>query len=154
LVSSLQLLQASSLRSRNSGSDPNDPNGRGRGRRGGGFGMGTLLYDSIYLASDELLSKQQGRKAIIVLTYSADHGSQHSLLQAIETAQRADTIVYSIYFSGMEGGQQRRMGGMGGGGGRRGGGYPGGGYPGGGGGWPGSGGGWPGGSGGGRYPGG
>jgi len=115
--------------------------GGGRGRRGGGFGGGTLLYDSIFLASDEVLRKQPGRKAIVVLTDGVDHGSKMSLERAIESAQRADTMVYSIYFAGQEGGDYHR--GMNGpwGGGRRGGG------------WPGGGGGWPGGGGGG-YPGG
>jgi VWFA-related protein len=118
--------------------------GGGRGGHGGHhFGnKGTLLYDSIFLASDELMSKQQGRKAIVLLTDGVDHGSKESIDQAIESAQRADAIVYSIYFPGEEGGGFGH-GGMGGGGGHHGG--WGGGWPGGGGGWPGSGGGWPGG---------
>lgn len=104
----------------------------GHGRHGGGPGGGTLLYDSIYLAGDELLQKQHGRKAIVVLTDGVDHGSKMSLERAIETAQRADTMVYSIYFEGQEGGDHHL--GMGGGwGGHRRGGWPGGGYPGGGG---------------------
>ena len=131
---------------RNTGSSGGGNSGGGRGRHGGGFGGGTLLYDSIFLASDEVLQKQQGRKALVVLTDGVDHGSKMSIERAIESAQRADTIVYSIYFAGREGGDYR--GGSGGpwGGGRRGGGwpgggggYPGGGYPGGGGGYPGGG---------------
>lgn len=124
--------------SREDNSSGGNSSGRG-GRRGGGFGAGTLLYDSIFLASDEVLQKQQGRKAIIVLTDGVDHGSKMSLESAIETAQRANTIVYSIYYKGEEPGD-RRFGASGpwggGGGGRRGGGWPGGG-----GGWPGGGGG-------------
>src|SRR5437588_196597 len=44
------------------------------GRRRGGWGgaAGTLLYDSVFLASDELMSKQQGRKALILLTDGVD----------------------------------------------------------------------------------
>ena len=72
-----------------------NPRGTGGGRRGGG----TLLYDAVYLASDELMSKQKGRKALIILSDGVDHGSKETLAQAIETAQRADTIVYSILFS-------------------------------------------------------
>src|SRR5580700_9358527 len=64
--------------------------GRGRGSRGGG----TLLYDAVFLASDELMSKQQGRKALIVLSDGVDHGSKETLAEAIATAQRADTIIY------------------------------------------------------------
>ena len=104
---------------------------------------GTLLYDAIYLASDELMSKQHGRKALIVLSDGVDRGSRESLASAIETAQKANTMVYSIYFKGEEsqqgsghrgfggrvgggiGGGGIGGGGMGGGGmGRRGGGYP------------------------------
>jgi VWFA-related protein len=114
--------------------------GGGGGYPGGGHshhhGAGTLLYDSVYLASDELMQKQHGRKAIVLLTDGVDIGSKMSLDRAIESAQRADTVVYSILFSdpdayGGNGGWGG--GGMGGGGGPwgrhgGGGGYPGG-YP-------------------------
>jgi VWFA-related protein len=73
--------------------------GRGSGHRGGG----TLLYDAVYLASEELMSKQQGRKALIILSDGVDHGSKETLVSAIETAQRADTVVYSILFKDDEG---------------------------------------------------
>ncbi len=103
LVSALQGLQESTSDYSQSGGG--SAGGRsGRGRRGGGPGGGTLLYDSIFLASDEVMQKQQGRKAIIVLTDGVDHGSKVSLDRAIETAQRANTIIYSIYFEGQEGG--------------------------------------------------
>jgi hypothetical protein len=112
---------------------------------------GTLLYDAIYLASNELMKKQSGRKALIILSDGVDRGSQESLENALEAAQRADTVVYSILFTdphhGEGGGFGHPGGGMG---------YPGGGWPRGGGGWPGGGGGWPGGGGhrgGGRGPG-
>jgi len=107
------------------------PGGGGRypGARGGG--RGTLLYDAALLASDELMSKQKGRKAVIVLSDGVDRGSRESLGQAIESAQRADTLVYSIYFADTEeyplappggfGGYGRRRGGFGGGGPQR---YP------------------------------
>jgi VWFA-related protein len=71
----------------------------GSGRSHGHGGGGTLLYDSIYLASNELMKKQQGRKALIILTDGVDHGSKESLNTAIAFAQRADTAVYSILFA-------------------------------------------------------
>jgi VWFA-related protein len=107
-------------------------------------GGGTKLYDAIFLACDEITKKQKGRKAIVVLTDGEDRGSQETVNSAIESAQKAETVVYTIYI----GGHEDHDNGFNNGGGR--GGYPGGGYPGGrypGGGYPG--GGYPGGS---RYP--
>jgi VWFA-related protein len=107
------------------------PGGRGRGGYPGGGGQrqggGTDLYDAVMLASDELLKKQQGRKAIIVLTDGVDTGSKVPLSTAIEAAQRADTLVYGILFEDSEGyggGRGVSLGGMG----RRGRGMPGGGF--------------------------
>ncbi|MEO8371494.1 MAG: VWA domain-containing protein [Candidatus Solibacter sp.] len=91
------------------------PGGRGRGGRGGPVpnnggggrrGGGTVLYDAVMLASDELMRKQSGRKALIVLSDGVDTGSKVSLSAAVEAAQRADTLVYSILFEdpGMNGG--------------------------------------------------
>ena len=98
--------------------------GGSRGSYGGG---GTLLYDAVYLASNDEMKKQQGRKALIILSDGVDNGSKESLVTAIESAQRTDTVVYSILFSdeaaygspgdfGGMGGMGRRggMGGMGG----------------------------------------
>jgi VWFA-related protein len=74
--------------------------GRGRGRGGGGRGRGggTDLYDAVFLGADEIMKKQHGRKALIVLSDGVDTGSKLSLFSAIESAQRADTLVYSILF--------------------------------------------------------
>jgi VWFA-related protein len=102
--------------------------GRGSGRHGGyGGGGGTLLYDAIFLAGDEdeLMKKQKGRKAVIVLSDGVDRGSKIGLESAIAAAQRADTVVYSILFREEEhhdfGGFEHHggMGGRHGGGGQR-----------------------------------
>ena len=111
-------------------SDDDNNNSGGVRHRGGG----TVLYDALFLASDELMSKQTGRKALIILSDGGDNGSKESLVKSIEAAQRADTIIYAIYFKGEQPQQNYPQH-------NRGGGYPGGGYP---------GGGYPG----GRYPGG
>jgi len=68
--------------------------GSGQRHRGGG----TLLYDAVYLASNDMMEKMQGRKALIILSDGVDHGSKESLPTAIESAQRANTVVYSILF--------------------------------------------------------
>jgi VWFA-related protein len=118
------------------------PGGGGRRYPGGGGGGrygGTKLYDAILLASDDLMSKQKGRKAVVLLTDGVDNGSRTTLSGSIAAAQRSNTLVYSILFKGSEPNQY--PGGFGGPMGRRrgmgypGGGYPGGGYPGGGGGY-------------------
>jgi hypothetical protein len=57
---------------------------------------GTLLYDAIYLASDEKLSKEVGRKAMIILTDGEDQGSKLKIKDAIEAAQKADSICYVL----------------------------------------------------------
>jgi VWFA-related protein len=101
-------------------------------------GAGTKLYDAIFLACDEIAKKQTGRKAIVVLTDGEDRGSQETLNSAIESAQKAETVVYTIYIGGHEDHDNQynpgmgRNGGYPGGGGYPGSRYPGGGYPGGG----------------------
>jgi len=144
LQAGLELLQTPQLE-RNSGgsSDPQSVPGSGNGQPQMHRGAGTLLYDAIFLASNELMKKQQGRKALIVLSDGDDRGSKESLQSAIEAAERADTVVYSILFADKNQ-ENNGFGHQGGGMGRHGGGWPGGGFPGGG---PGGGG-----RGGGRYP--
>jgi len=57
---------------------------------------GTLLYDAVSLASHDKMSEQVDRKAMILLTDGQDYGSQYSLRDAVEAAQKADTIVYVL----------------------------------------------------------
>lgn len=63
------------------------------------YGSGTLLYDAVRTASIQTMRKQQGRKALIVLTDGVDEGSSISLTDAIESAQSAGAQVYCILFS-------------------------------------------------------
>jgi len=137
LADGLRLLQVSAPERDRSGPGgggyPGDNDGSpGSGRGGHMHHGGTLLYDAVFLASDELMQKQSGRKALVVLTDGVDHGSKTTLDRAIESAQRANTLVYSIFFAGEEpyhsqGGWPGGRGGMNGPWGRPGG-YPGG-YP-------------------------
>ena len=57
---------------------------------------GTLLYDAVYLSSHDMLSKETGRKAMILLTDGQDEGSRLKIQDAIEAAQKADAIVYVL----------------------------------------------------------
>ena len=62
------------------------------------------------------MSKQTGRKALIILSDGGDRNSKETLVKSIEAAQRADTIIYAIYFKGEEphrnNNQQRGRGGF------------------------------------------
>jgi VWFA-related protein len=133
LQAGLELLQAPQLERHGGGSsDPQSSPGSGNGQPQMHRGAGTLLYDAIFLASNELMKKQQGRKALIVLSDGDDRGSKESLQSAIEAAQRANTVVYSILFADNHQ-DNSGFGHQGDGMGRHGGGWPGGGFPGGGG---------------------
>ncbi len=57
---------------------------------------GTLLYDAIFLAADEKLKSEVGRKAMIILTDGEDQGSRESIKSAIEAAQKSDSMVYVL----------------------------------------------------------
>lgn len=60
---------------------------------------GTALYDAVYLASQDTLKNEAGRKALVLLTNGQDEGSRESLKSAIEAAQKADAIVYVLLIS-------------------------------------------------------
>jgi len=57
---------------------------------------GTVLYDAVYLSSHDMLAKEVGRKAMVLLTDGEDEGSKLKIKDAIEAAQRADAIVYVL----------------------------------------------------------
>lgn len=57
---------------------------------------GTLLYDAVYLAAHDELAHEVGRKAMILLTDGEDQGSQMKLRDAVEYAQKSDSIVYVL----------------------------------------------------------
>ena len=63
-------------------------------------GGGTALYDAIYKACREKLSRDRGdrpvRRAIIVVSDGEDNQSEVSRALAVETAQRAEVIIYAI----------------------------------------------------------
>ena len=95
---------------------PGGGGGRRRGGNPGGQGQaqqhrgGTKLYDAICLACTDEFGAKSGRKALVLITDGNDRGSYYSLDQAIENAQRADTIVYSLYYADTERGGYGRYG--------------------------------------------
>jgi VWFA-related protein len=61
-----------------------------------GTPKGTLLYDAVYLASNEKLTQESGRKAMILLTDGEDEGSNRKIQDAIAAAQKSNVLVYVI----------------------------------------------------------
>ena len=82
----------------------NTAGGGGGGIPGAGGGTipsigapkGTVLYDAVYLASNEKMNQESGRKAMILLTDGEDEGSSHRIQEAIAAAQKSNVIVYTI----------------------------------------------------------
>jgi len=83
----------------------NSPSGnRAAGIPGAGGGTipsigkpkGTLLYDAIYLAANQKMSQETGRKAIILLTDGEDAGSRTKIDGAIAAAEKSNVMVYAI----------------------------------------------------------
>ena len=67
--------------------------------------LGTNFYDAVYLASREKLASEAGRKALVILTDAEDNGSKVNLQDAIEAAQRTDTVVHILLIAA-DGGDQ------------------------------------------------
>jgi VWFA-related protein len=59
---------------------------------------GTVLYDAVYLAAHDMLASESGRKTIVLITDGEDEGSKLNIKDAIESAQKADVIIYSILY--------------------------------------------------------
>lgn len=103
------------------GGGPGGWGGQGRHR---GMHGGTAFFDAVYLGSHDLMASQTGRKALIMLTDGEDNASKISMDEAIDSAQRADTLTYSVriaddepqFTRGFGGPGMGRHGGYGGGG--------------------------------------
>jgi VWFA-related protein len=88
----------------------NTAGGGGGGIPGAGGGTvpsigapkGTILYDAVYLASNEKLNQETGRKAMILLTDGDDEGSAHKIQEAISAAQKSNVIVYVILIADVQ----------------------------------------------------
>jgi VWFA-related protein len=59
---------------------------------------GTVMYDAVYLAAKDKLSSEVGRKVIVLITDGMDMGSRVKLDEAVMAAQKADAVIYSIYY--------------------------------------------------------
>jgi len=74
---------------------------------------GTALYDAIYLACGEKLNTEAGRKAIVIVTDAQDEGSKVRIEEAIEAAQRTDTVIHILLVAdpqfGTNGGAAKKL---------------------------------------------
>jgi Ca-activated chloride channel family protein len=61
--------------------------------------LGTAFYDSIYYSVTEKLAKAEGRKAILMFSDGEDNSSSRNMMEAIEAAQTANVIVYTIRYT-------------------------------------------------------
>ena len=68
------------------------PSERGRA------GIGTVLFDSVFLSADEVIPLEAQRTALVIISDGVDFGSMVSLEEAIQTVHRADSIVYAIRY--------------------------------------------------------
>ena len=60
---------------------------------------GTVLYDAVYLAAEDMLKGEVGRKVIAVISDGFDVGSRVTIDRAVEAAQKSDVIIYGIYYA-------------------------------------------------------
>lgn len=59
-------------------------------------GNSTSLYDAVFLAADEKLKHEVGRKVMVIVADGDDNTSKISREEAIEAAQKNDIIIYGI----------------------------------------------------------
>jgi VWFA-related protein len=87
--SAAQIRRAINKASINTGTGSGSVTGNGQAR-------GTLLFDAVYLAANDKLRQEAGRKILVILTDGGDQGSQETLKTSIEAAQKSNAIVYVI----------------------------------------------------------
>jgi VWFA-related protein len=61
---------------------------------------GTSLYDAVFLAADEKLSRETGRKAIVLLSDGDDTTSEFNLSKAMIAVQKSNAVLYAISNAG------------------------------------------------------
>jgi len=61
---------------------------------------GTALFDAIYVTATQKLKPAAGdRKALILFSDGEDNSSAHDLMDAIEAAQSADSLIYTVRYT-------------------------------------------------------
>lgn len=60
--------------------------------------IGTAMYDGIFLAADEMLKPQVGRKAVVLIGDGNDYGSRIDDDEAIAAAHKSDVVIYAVRY--------------------------------------------------------
>jgi VWFA-related protein len=63
-------------------------------------GTGTSLYDAVYLAAEDKLSREVGKKAIVLISDGEDTTSTYTSGKAMIAAHRNNVVIYAISNSG------------------------------------------------------
>jgi VWFA-related protein len=71
-------------------------------------GGNTSLYDAVYLASEEKLKGEAGRKIIVILSDGEDTASKTGMDEAIKVAQKNDVLIYGLGIRSMNYGSDFR----------------------------------------------
>lgn len=61
--------------------------------------LGTAFYDAIYYSVSEKLTKESGRRALLVFSDGEDNSSAYDMMSAIEAAQNENVTIYSIRYT-------------------------------------------------------
>jgi len=61
--------------------------------------LGTAFYDSIFYSVVEKLANEKGRRALLIFSDGEDNSSSHDMMTAIETAQAANVILFSLRYT-------------------------------------------------------
>ncbi|MCX6614294.1 MAG: VWA domain-containing protein [Acidobacteria bacterium] len=59
---------------------------------------GTRMFDAVYLAAEEKLKNEAGRKVIVLLTDGADQGSFYKPMDALKQTHLSDAVIYSFFY--------------------------------------------------------
>src|SRR5208283_447827 len=71
-------------------------------------GRGTVLYEAVWLAANEKMRPEVGRKALVLITDGDDQGSRTKPEEAIAAAQKADSIICVILYEDPQGRNPRQ----------------------------------------------
>ena len=64
-----------------------------------GRDLGTAFYDSIFYSVTEKLANESGRRALLVFSDGEDNSSSHDMMTAIEAAQSANVLIFTIRYT-------------------------------------------------------